>query len=161
MTQRRSTGRFRRRLALAGVAIALVGTIFPASAAAYPTSLRPGDSELCYVSPGDRPSWISESTKNNAGSATFYERGEILEVTDTASNGWRTVALFSWCEGGLYGIGTFRSYLHRDSGPNEGPTDVQRYDFEFAEGRMVLLTVCEKKDGRLRNCSPTVRMGSA
>lgn len=161
MPQRRTTRRFLRRFALAAAMTALIAVVLPAAASAGPTSIRPGDNVFCHVPPSERRPSFTVYASNGGGEATFVERGEILTVKDTDSNGWRTVALFSWCEGWIYGVGVMHPYLHRDSGPDEGPEDSEEHDFEFTEGRLVIMQVCEKKDGRLRNCSGSVYAGSA
>lgn len=85
------------------------------------------------------------------GYATWLPAGEKLVVVDQKSNGYRTVALFSWCENGGY-----VSYRRLDSGPDEGATDEELYDLEFAEGRKIKFRVCEVKNGALRSCGPIV-----
>ncbi|SDS32088.1 hypothetical protein [Microlunatus soli] len=72
------------------------------------------------------------------GYVTWSSDGERLRVVDTSSNGRRIVALFSYCVNG-----TWHDTLYRDSGPNEGPIDVEKYDFDFAEGRAITFQPCE------------------
>lgn len=178
MTTHRSTTRSRppvaRRLtrwacAVAGatalVSAALASVALPAGAA---SGLKPGDSLGCWSYPhpdgGHRTASIA-----GRGSVTYYERGEYLTVRDTSSNGWRVVALFSWCEGPLLGLGTFHwspttsdGWQHRDSGPNQGAVDEKTYNYDFEEGRRVIFRACEKQmsTGQLRNCTNTVEMWS-
>ncbi|WP_157575074.1 hypothetical protein [Jiangella muralis] len=161
----------RRWTALAAAAL-VGGALIPGTAAAdepaAPADVEvaavpywPGEREYCWTSDQGSGgiSWQSKPT-GGGGYALFSESGEKLEVVDTKSNGYRVVALFSWCEGPLYDKGVYRSWLHRDSGPDEGAIDRQYYDFDFAEGRRLLMRVCEKKmsTGQLIDCSWPVRM---
>ncbi|SDT70519.1 hypothetical protein [Jiangella sp. DSM 45060] len=153
-------------VAVAG-AVALTSVALPGVAA--PSGLKPGDIATtgCWQHPNpDGKTWTAWTS---GGSVKFYERGEILEVTDTKSNGWRVVGLFTWCEGPFLGQGVWREspstssgWQHRDSGPDQGAVDKQRYDYEFEEGRRVIFRACEKKmsTGQLRNCSNTMEAWS-
>ncbi len=87
------------------------------------------------------------------GYVTFRSKGEILRVQDYRSNGWRIVAKVSWCDAN----GNWRPYIYRDSGPNDGPVDQEYYDFDFAEGRILIIEVCEWKPatGQVRGCRDT------
>lgn len=84
------------------------------------------------------------------GYVEFRSSGEVLTVQDITSNGRRIVALFSWCDDGIW-----HPYVHRDSGPDEGPTDTQTYKFDFAEGRGIKFVGCEKNmsTGALYHCT--------
>ncbi|WP_157987632.1 hypothetical protein [Jiangella endophytica] len=148
--------------AVAGAA-ALTTVVLPANAA--PSGPKPGDvaTRGCWEQPNpDGKSWTAQTS---GGSVTFYERDELLRVSDTRSNGWRVVALFTWCEGPYLSQGVWREspstssgWQHRDSGPDQGPIDTKTYNYDFTEGRRVIFRACEKKmsTGQLRNCSNTV-----
>ncbi|WP_298331475.1 hypothetical protein [Haloactinopolyspora sp.] len=160
----RRRANMRRLVRAAAAIVAATGLMLTATPAGMAASgLKPGDSLGCWQYPhpdgGQKVAWTS------GGDVRFYERGEYLTVTDTKSNGWRVVALFSWCEGPLLGQGTFHwspttsdGWQHRDSGPNQGSRDQKTYNYDFEEGRRIIFRACEKKmsTGQLRNCSNTV-----
>ena len=77
------------------------------------------------------------STGSSRGHAHFREYGEILEVVDTNSNGQRIYVRFIRCS-----HPTDVLTIH-DSGPNEGPTDVETYNFDLPEGLRIIFQVCE------------------
>lgn len=84
---------------------------------------------------------VGGSTYNYA-SAVWHSGGDYLIVQDHISNGYRGVALFSYCVSG-----TWHPYLHLDSGPDEGDFDQEVYNFNFAEGRAIKFKVCEQRSG--------------
>ncbi|SEF08464.1 hypothetical protein [Jiangella alba] len=167
---KRATRRGARRWAALAVAALVGAALIPGAAAAgepapadlgtAATPYWPGDRERCGAGDARDGIWFLDGPVGGGGHAVFDGGDETLEVVDTKSNGYRVVALFSWCEGPLNSVGTYRSWLHRDSGPNEGATDREVYDFDFAEGRRLLVRVCEKNmsTGRLIDCSWPVRM---
>lgn len=90
-------------------------------------------------------------TEAHPGSATWYEHGDKLKITDSYSDGNRTIGSIRWCSGGKWS--TWRNY---DSGPDEGNIDVEWEDFELKEGRKVQILACRDNgaDGDL--CGRTV-----
>ncbi|SEF13634.1 hypothetical protein [Jiangella alba] len=162
-TRPRRSRRLARWAAAVAGAVALTSVALPGVAA--PSGPKPGDvaTRGCWEQPNpDGRIWTKSI---NGASVTFYERGEKLVVSDNKSNGWRAVALFTWCEGPYLSQGVWREspstssgWLHRDSGPDQGSIDTKTYSFNLAEGRRVIFRVCEKKmsTGQLRNCSNTV-----
>lgn len=91
--------------------------------------------------------WIARPANTPTGThgrARWEEHGEILTVTDTESNGMRIHVRLLNCL-----TGQFRFF---DSGPNEGPTDIERYNLSYAEGIRFAMWACEG--------GPTTRCGS-
>jgi hypothetical protein len=87
---------------------------------------------------------------NGWGTGIFEAYDDVLKVVDLRNDGHRTYVHLDVCEGGQW-----VRYGAYSSGPNEGNTDRERYDFNFTEGRRIRFQVCVKQDGSWVGCSET------
>jgi hypothetical protein len=87
---------------------------------------------------------------NGWGTGIFEAYDDVLKVVDLRNDGHRTYVHLDVCEDGQW-----VRYGAYSSGPNEGNTDRERYDFNLTEGRRIRFNVCVKQDGSWVGCSET------
>lgn len=142
-----------RRLATS--LIAAVALALPAIAAATGPAQAAEEKSArasCFVGNINNGKTWTVETYNKGASANFAEYGEYLQVKDLKSDGWVPWVRFKWCYDGK------SRHYDNFSLPVEGSGWSKSYNLDFAEGRRLSMSICERLPDTtaLRNCTGAI-----